>query len=176
MEVFTSPEMKREFQELVEKIVPSLNDCGNYNVFKCASCLKFSADCQSCRLWKCKNCTSFQTSKEILMNNCNNYSREYVANFLTDYFKISDITAEFFNLSISSETVKEKNNIFLSKKELKKHIDFVQNFDSKDKVEYVVKRKNAVFSVNFFKKNLLIYQFVFFLGFPSFALMFLIEI
>ena len=141
--------MKREFYKLINKIIPLLNEYRNCNVFKCASCLKFSDDCQSCNLWKCKNCISFQRSKDILLNNCNDYSRDYVANFLVDYFAISDITSEFFNLTISSNTVKEKNSYVLSKKELKKHIDFVQNFDIKYKVDYSIKRKKTCFFFNY---------------------------
>ena len=77
------------------------------------------------------------------MNNCDNYSKKYVANFLTDYFKISDVTADFLNLPISSGTVKEKNNIFLSEKEFKKNIDYVQKFDNK--VNYIVKGRKRRF-------------------------------
>lgn len=144
MTVFTSSEMKREFYELVEKILPSLNECGNCNVFKCAYCFKFSVNWQSCRLSRCKNCTDFHRSKEILTNNCDDYSKEYVANFLTDYFKISDVTADFLNLSISSSTVKEKKYFFKRKRNCKKNTDYVQKFDNE--VNYIVKgRKHRFF-------------------------------
>ena len=149
MTVFTSSEMKREFYELVEKILPSLNECGNCNVFKCAYCFKFSVNWQSCRLSRCKNCTDFHRSKEILTNNCDDYSKEYVANFLTDYFKISDVTADFLNLSISSSTVKEKKIFFLSEKTIiKKTLIMFKNLIMK--LIILLREENTVFSVDFF--------------------------
>ena len=51
-------------------------------------------------------------------------TQEYLANFLNDFFRISDITTIFFNLQIIDESVKEKNPIFLDEKELKKHSNF----------------------------------------------------
>ena len=100
--------------------------------------------CNMCRQKRCKNCFAFASSKEILMDKCNEDIKKYIANFLTDFFKISDITADFFNLSITKETVKEKNNYFLSEKEKKKHVDFLKNY--KDHIAiYMVKAKKQKF-------------------------------
>lgn len=111
MEFFSTAEMKNEFHELIYNIIPSLNQCDGCGVLKCEYCTKFVVDCNMCPERRCKNCVVFKTSKKILLENCNQLAKEYVANFLTDIFKVSDITYDFLNLSIS-ETVKEKNNIF----------------------------------------------------------------
>ena len=79
------------------------------------------------------------------MKNCSDYTWEYIANFLTDFFETSDTTTDFFNLPIINETVKEKNNIFLDKKELKKHIDFVNNYNNNNKINYMVNGRTRCF-------------------------------
>ena len=141
MGFFSAAEMKKEFHELIYNIILSLNQCGGCGVLKCEYCTKFVVDCNMCRERSCKNCVAFKTSKKILLENCNQHTKEYVANFLTDIFKVSDITYDFFNLSIS-ETVKEKNYFFLSEKEIKKHANYLKIYN---KVNYMVKGRKRTF-------------------------------
>ena len=68
MEVFKSEFLKRDFKELVEKILLSLNECGNCGVFCCECRKKFSVNCSLCRKARCKNCCNFERSKELLLN------------------------------------------------------------------------------------------------------------
>ena len=46
--------------------------------------------------------------KEILLSSGDETSRAYVTNFISDYLGMSEVTAGFFNCTISKE-VKEKN-------------------------------------------------------------------
>ena len=106
MEFFNTKDMKKEFDGLIYVIIPSLNECGNCGVEKCVHCRKFVVTCNMCRCCRCRNCAAFKNLKKILMEKCNKQTQEYFANFLNDFFKISDVTANFFNLQIIDEAVK----------------------------------------------------------------------
>ena len=58
--------MKKEFEDLIYVVIPSLNECGSFNVLKCDYCSNFSVTCNLCRDRRCKNCFKFNTSKEVL--------------------------------------------------------------------------------------------------------------
>ena len=111
MEVFKSEPFKKEFKELLEVILPSLNACGNCSIFCCKYPIKFSMECSFCRESRCKNCTSFERSKEVLLNTGDKISKKYVANFIVDYLNLNDTTAKLFNLNIS-DSAREKKNYF----------------------------------------------------------------
>ena len=143
MEFLKTQEMKKEFDNLIHVFIPSLNECRNCGVEKCVFCFKFSITCNMCCSSRCKNCFMFKTSKEFLTKNSDKHAQEYVANFLNDFLKISETTADFINLPMINEAVKEENNIFLGEKELKKHSDFVKNYNNK--VNYMVKGRKWTF-------------------------------
>ena len=145
MEFFKTNEMKKEFNDLIHVIIPLLNECENCGVEKCVYYPNFFVMCNMCRRWRCKNCFTFKSSKEFLMKNCDQHAKDYLANFLTDFFKISETTVGFFNLPAVNDAVKEKNNIFLGKKELNKRSDFVNNFVNNNKVNYMVRGRKRTF-------------------------------
>ena len=98
--------LKKEYQNLHTNILPTLNNCGNCNNFKCEYCLKFSVNCSSCIKKWCGYCVDFNKSKEILLN-CGDFQIErYVGNFLVDYFGVNDLTKQFFKMDISEEVQK----------------------------------------------------------------------
>ena len=70
--IFKTKILENEFNELIYKIIPSLNECGNCGIFKCCDCFKFSINCDRCRLWKCKNCEMFKIAKDHLFEKCSN--------------------------------------------------------------------------------------------------------
>ena len=150
MEFFNTKDTKKKFDDLIHVIIPSLNECGNCGVEKCVYCTKFVVICNMCRSSRCSKCAAFKNAKKILMEKCNKQTQEYLANFLNDFFRISDITANFFNLQIMDESIKEKNSIFLDEKELKKHSNFLKNYvnnNNNNKVNYIFKgRKRKFFS------------------------------
>ena len=116
MEFFNTKDTKKEFDNLIHVIIPSLNECRNCGVEKCVYCTKFVVICNMCCSSRCCKCAAFKNTKKILMEKCNKQTQEYLANFLNDFFRISDITANFFNLQIMDKSVKEKNSIFWMKK------------------------------------------------------------
>ena len=104
--------MKKEFNDLIHVVIPSLNECGNCGVEKCVYCHKFSYNCNMCCSAKCKNCFMFKSSKEFLMKNSDKQGQEYLANFLNDFFKVSKTTVNSFNLLIINDAVKKKTIFF----------------------------------------------------------------
>ena len=102
-----------------KSILPTLKKCVNCNIFKCKWCLKFSANCSLCRQKRCRVCCEFNKSKDILINCSKRQISNYVSNFLTDYFLVSDTIAHFFNLSVSEE-MKHKNPFFIYDGKIKK--------------------------------------------------------
>lgn len=112
--VFKNKILKKEFEELHQKIIPFLNECGNCNILKCHRCLTFNLNCKSCRLWRCKNCRLFRNSKWLLFEKCNAQKWNYVINFLHDFFRLSDYTFDFFSdLKPLILKVKDRNEVFI---------------------------------------------------------------
>ena len=112
-------ELKKKYQLLYKNILPSLNNCGNCNKFKCDYCLKFSVNCSSCIRDKCQNCFEFNRSKDILINSTDVQISNYVSNFLTDYFNASELSNQFFKMKITEE-VKEKDPLYIYSGKIKK--------------------------------------------------------
>ena len=110
------------------------------------NCTKYVVTCNMCRSCRCNKCAAFKNVKKILMEKCNKQTQEYLAdlNILNDFFRISDITANFFNLQIMDDSVKEKNSIFLDEKELKKHSNFLKSYNN-NKVNYIFKGRKRKF-------------------------------
>ena len=105
-------ELKKEYQFLHRHILPFLNKCGNCNKFKCDYCLKFSVACKRCIRDKCQNCYEFNRSKNILINSRDVQISNYVTDFLTDHFNVSDLSNQHFKMDISEE-VREKDAIYI---------------------------------------------------------------
>ena len=144
--IFKNKELKKEYENLHKNILPSLNECGNCNVFKYTYCKKFSVNCRSCLLWRCKNCTAFNKSKNILINSGSRGCAQYVINFLIDYFFVSDLSNEFFNMNISAK-VREKYILFINDDSNKNNIDCNKKNDKK--VQYQLNGKKCTW---YFKK------------------------
>lgn len=70
---------------------------------------------------------------------------DYVVKFLTDLFKISDYSFDFFiDLKPIKEEIKENNDIFLTEIDAKKH--FIKNNNySNEKVLYIFKNRKYWF-------------------------------
>lgn len=143
MDIFKSDILKKELKELIKIILLNLNNCGNCGIFCCKHCSKFSVYCNLCKKAWCRYRQAFEQSKETLLNGGDEICKNYVANFIVDYFGMSETTAEFFNLKIS-DTVREKDNFIVlhrSKTGLKDY-NVAKN---KDKTEYWVKERKHCF-------------------------------
>ena len=85
-------DLKKEYKNLHKNILPTLNNCGNCNIFKCGYCLKFSVNCNTCIKKRCMKCVNFNKSKDILLN-CGDFQiAKNVKKFLVDYFGVNYLT------------------------------------------------------------------------------------
>ena len=101
-------ETLKEFEDLYEVIIPALNEWNNCNVLSCT--------CFVCKRRGCKNCERFRKSKWTLLKKCNARQWDYVINFSNDFFKVSDLSIEFFwDLKPLNEEVKYKNRFLVYK-------------------------------------------------------------
>lgn len=90
-------ETLKEFEELYQNIIPSLNECGNCNVVPCQYCFFMNLKtCSNCRRIECYNCKMFRKSKWRLFEKCSAKQWNYVINFLHDSFRISGVIIDFF--------------------------------------------------------------------------------
>ena len=121
METFSSVVLKKEFDELVSKVIPSLADCGKCEKFCCSYCRKFSVACTWCRNERCKNCYKFANLLNILLENGSEASRQYTANFVDDFFSVSDILAKIFNFEVTEIEQKKRERVNLVKSCVKSH-------------------------------------------------------
>lgn len=72
---------------------------------------------------------------------------------MIDYFKLSDFTVDIFNFPMINKEVKKKEQYFLSEKELRKHIEFNNEYEynNKDKVYCFVKGRKYWLSGRFYR-------------------------
>lgn len=128
---FKNKELKKEYENLHKNNLLTLNKCGNCNIFKCIYCTKFSVNCSSCLLWRCKTCTAFNKSKDILLNSVDGICACYVSNFLVDYFSVSDLSNDMFNMNIGDE-VRGKNALYIYERSNKKNVILMKKKDEKN--------------------------------------------
>ena len=105
----------------LNEIIPLLADCGKCEKFCCSYCRKFSVTCTWCRNERCKNCYKFENSLNISLENGSEASRQYVTNFVDDFFSVSDITAKFFNLEVTEIKQKKRERVNFVKSYVKSH-------------------------------------------------------
>ena len=96
-------DLKNEYQNLLNNILPKLNHCNNCEVFKCSYFSRYSITCNLCRAMRCRNCAAFNKSKDILLNSGNLVVSNFVSNFLADYLSMSELSAKFFDINIRDD-------------------------------------------------------------------------
>ena len=92
--------------------------------------------CQ-CRDARCPNCVMLKSSISLLMKLADDDGRNYLQNFIADYFNLSDIGLNFFfNIEKSNET-KERIKTFdkLCVKKLKMKNLTKQKIDKREKMK-----------------------------------------
>lgn len=141
-------QLKKECKKLINEILPSLNICGNCNCFKCQYCSKFSVSCSFCISSRSRICVEFSKTKDTLINSNNAYVSIFITDFLIDYFRISDISKEFFKLEID-ERLHEKNPLILNNEKNKSTINYKKEKESK-KIVFQFKGKKR----QWHKKNI----------------------
>ena len=120
MEFFKTNEMKKEFNDLIHVIIPLLNECGG--VEKCVYCPNFFVTCNMCHRWRCKNCFTFKSSKEFLMKNCDQHTKDYLANFF-NFLKYPKPLLVFLIYLLLMMPLKKKQYFFRQKR-IKKTLRF----------------------------------------------------
>ena len=64
-QIFDSSFMKKDFENLYQVIIPSLNERNNCGILKCFYCIKFTESCSLCRAERCKNCFRYTNAIEF---------------------------------------------------------------------------------------------------------------
>ena len=115
MELFKSAELKKEFKDFSNNILPKVLECGYCNIRTCMWHSKFDITCLHCRQRQCKNCKMFNISKDILLKSASAESIDYLYNYICDFLNISDESINCFFPEIKVE----KTEIVNYKKKVK---------------------------------------------------------
>ena len=115
MELFKSAELKKEFKDFSNNILPKVLECGYCNIRTCMWHSKFDITCLHCRQRQCKNCKMFNISKDILLKSASAESIDYLYNYICDFLNISDESINCFFPEIKVE----KREIVNYKKKVK---------------------------------------------------------
>ena len=105
MDYFKTDISTKEFKTLTEEILPVMSKCGLCGNFSYKWHKEFLLTCSQCRDVRCSNCVMLKYSISLLMKLAEDDARDYLRNFITDYFNLSDIGLKnFFNIQKSNET------------------------------------------------------------------------
>ena len=96
MELFKTDFLKKEYKIFVEKTIAKIIDCNYCNEVCCAMHYRFYATCNRCRTKKCYNFQIFNQQLDALMKGASQKSREYIYNFVRDFFSLSNESVKFF--------------------------------------------------------------------------------
>ena len=96
MELFKTVELKREFKEFSNIILPKVLECGFCNKTSCTWHSKFDVTCLHCRKIQCRNCRQFNISKNILLKAASAETVDYIYNFICDFLNLSNESLNSF--------------------------------------------------------------------------------
>ena len=96
MELFKSVELKNEFKELTETLLPKIMECSYCNKLSCMYHSKFDVTCIHCKKIKCINCFKFNISKNILLDASSEETKDYLVNYIRDFLNIRETSIEHF--------------------------------------------------------------------------------
>lgn len=60
---------------------------------------------------RCSNCCLLKSSIEILVQKGDEDAKDYLSNFINDYFNLSELTVSFSSIEISNKTTEKKEQI-----------------------------------------------------------------
>ena len=110
MDLFKTDILQKEFNEFVNKTLPKIKECNYCNINCCKNHYRFDVTCKNCRSEKCRNCQFFNQQMDSLMKGADNHARQYLYNFVSDFFCISKETLKFF-FNIDNNAEFNENNI-----------------------------------------------------------------
>ena len=91
MDYFKRDISKKEFKTVTEEILPDVSKCEPSGNFFCKGHKEFLLTCSQCRDARCSNCVILKSSISLIMKLADDDGRDYLQNFITDYFNLSDI-------------------------------------------------------------------------------------
>ena len=94
MNYFKTGILKKEFKTFLEEILPAVSKCGLCEKLSCKHHKKFLLTCSQCRDICCSNCIQFKYTFTLLLKSAEEEAKNYLQNFVTDYFNLSEITLE----------------------------------------------------------------------------------
>ena len=91
MEIFKSDILKKEFERFQKENLVQILKCGYCQKTACESWRnKFLVSCKYCREAFCKPCYNFNVAKKTLIEGANSGRKNYIENFIKDFFCISN--------------------------------------------------------------------------------------
>ena len=96
MELFQTEILKTEYKEFVEKTLPKTLECNYCNHKCCKNHYHFEVACLNCRTERCVNCQIFNQQMDALMKAGNDKTKNFIYNFVTDFFSLSNESLKFF--------------------------------------------------------------------------------
>ena len=100
MDYFKTDISKKEFKTLTEEILPVMSKCGLCGNFSCKWHNFFFLPCSQSRDVRCSNFVMLKSSISLSMKFADDDGKNYLQNFITDYFNLSDICLKKFNINI----------------------------------------------------------------------------
>ena len=122
--------------------------------YSCKWHKNFLVSCNKCREARCSSCVTFKSSVEILIKTLDSDSKNYVRNFITDFFKISNETLQHLfkvetNFIESTSKLKTFDvKVYHKSKKNGRQVE-MKTLDDCNKIQYVSKRRKR----SFYKKN-----------------------
>ena len=91
-------------------------------------------------MMRCRNCQLFRNAKDLLFEKWPIEQWNYIANFIHDLFNISVYSVLWYSdLKPISQEVKDKNCVFLCKKDANDYLD--NNNNNNNKIQYFIKNR-----------------------------------
>ena len=111
MDLFKTDILKKEYNDSVKRALPKIIECNYCNINCCKNHYHYEVMCRNCRSEKCKNCQFFKQQMDALMKAAHEYTKQYIYNFLSNFFCISKESLKFFYNINSNIEVNESNFI-----------------------------------------------------------------
>ena len=131
-----------------------MSKCGLCGNFLCKWHKEFLLTCSQCRDVRCSNCVMLKSSISLLMKLADDDDgRNYLQNFIFDYFNLRDIRLKnYFNIEKSNETkerIKTFNIKVYHKSEKNRSQVVMKTLEDCNKIQYISQRRKC----HFYKKN-----------------------
>ena len=153
MDYFKTDISKKEFKTLTEEILPVMSKCGLCGNFSYKWHKEFLLTCSQCRDVRCSNRVMLKSSISLLLKLADDDGRNYLQNFITDYFNLRDIGLKsYFDTEKPNETkeiIKTFDIKVYHKSEINRPQVVMKTLEDCNEIQYISKRRKR----HFYKKN-----------------------